>query len=58
MARYATIRRGKVRFPIGSAEDRFLHARHLPHSHVTTRPGKPKRIERFDARPRRRKKED
>lgn len=31
---YATIKRGKVKFKIGSAQDKYLHFRKLPHSHV------------------------
>ena len=44
--RYATTRHGKIKFPIGSKEDIFLHTKDLPHSHVTEIGGK-KRIKRY-----------
>jgi len=44
--RYATTKRGKVRFEIGSAQDKYLHTKNLPHSHVTIRNGK-KTIKRY-----------
>jgi len=45
--RYATIKRGKVKFPIGSPMDKFLHTKGLPHSHVTIKGGK-KIIKRYE----------
>ncbi len=44
--RYATTRRGKVKFPIGSKRDKLLHARGLPHSHVKVS-GSKKTITRY-----------
>lgn len=46
MKRFATTHRGKIKFPIGSKEDKFLHTKGLPHSHVTISKGK-KRIKRY-----------
>ena len=46
MRRYGTIKHGSVKFPIGSKEDKFLHTKGLPHSHVTIKDGK-KRIKRY-----------
>ena len=34
MIKYATIKRGKVKLKIGSDQDRLLHFRKLPHTHV------------------------
>ena len=34
MRKYATIKRGKVKLKIGGAQDKFLHTKALPHSHV------------------------
>ena len=34
MKEYGTIKRGKVKFEIGSKQDIFLHTMELPHSHV------------------------
>ena len=47
--RYATTRRGKNRFPIGSPQDKLLHTRKLAHSHVTEKKGK-KTIKRYPVR--------
>ena len=44
--RYATVKHGSVKFEIGSPQDRFLHTKGLPHSHVTEKDGK-KSIKRF-----------
>ena len=46
MKRYGTVKRGTVRFDIGSDQDRFLQTKNLPHSHVTEKDGK-KIIKRF-----------
>lgn len=46
VTRYATIKRGKVKLKIGSAQDKLLHTRGLPHSHVTVKNGK-KTIKRY-----------
>ena len=43
---YGTIKRGKVKFKIGSSQDRFLHTNNLPHSHVTIKNGV-KKIKRY-----------
>lgn len=43
---YGTIKRGKVKFRLGSPQDKLLHARGLPHSHVSTKNGK-KSITRY-----------
>lgn len=51
--RYATTKRGKVKLPIGGAQDKMLHTRDLPHSHVTVKDGH-KTIERFPKKSRRR----
>lgn len=45
--RYATIKRGKVKFPISSPMDVYLHTKNLPHSHVTVKDGK-KIIKRYE----------
>lgn len=45
--RYATTRRGKVRFDIGSKQDRLLHGRGLAHSHVTVGAGGKKKVTRY-----------
>lgn len=37
---YGTVKRGKVKFKLGSKQDRFLHVKHLPHTHVHMRKGK------------------
>jgi hypothetical protein len=34
MRSYATIKRGKVKMKIGGAQDKYLHTKALPHSHV------------------------
>jgi len=34
MIKYGTIKRGKVKFKIGGAQDKYLHTKALPHSHV------------------------
>jgi len=34
MKDYATIKKGKVKFEIGSPQDKFLHTKNLPHTHV------------------------
>jgi len=34
MIKYATIKRGKVKLKIGGAQDRYLHLKSLPHSHI------------------------
>jgi len=34
MIKYATIKRGKIKLAIGSKQDKYLHFRQLPHSHV------------------------
>lgn len=47
-ADYATTMRGKRKFPIGSKQDRLLHTKKLPHSHVMTND---KRIIRYDSGP-------
>lgn len=44
--RYATIKRGKVKLLIGSDQDKYLHFKNLPHSHVTIKDGI-KRIKRY-----------
>ena len=44
--KYATTRRGKNKFPIGSPQDKLLHARDLAHSHVTVKDGK-KTVKRY-----------
>lgn len=44
--RYATTKRGKNKFPIGSAQDKLLHTRELAHSHVTVKDGK-KTVKRY-----------
>ena len=44
--RYGTIKRGSIKFEIGSLQDKFLHANRLRHSHVTEKNGK-KSIKRF-----------
>ena len=46
MEKYGTIKRGKIKFEIGSEQDIFLHTKNLPHSHVTIKGGV-KRIKRF-----------
>jgi hypothetical protein len=46
---YGTIRRGKIKFKIGSRQDKFLHMKKLPHSHVTIEDEK-KRIKRYYSR--------
>jgi len=46
LKRYATTHRGKIKFEIGSSQDKFLHTKELPHSHVTIKDGK-KIIKRF-----------
>ena len=46
--KYATIRRGKIKLAIGSKQDRYLHWRKLPHSHVIVKDGI-KRIKRYNA---------
>jgi len=45
-ADYATIKHGKQKVESGSAQDRYLHWKDLPHSHVHTEDGK-KEIKRF-----------
>jgi ppGpp synthetase/RelA/SpoT-type nucleotidyltranferase len=45
---YATTQRGKRKFPIGSPQDKLLHTRKLPHSHVHFVNGE-KRITRYDS---------
>jgi uncharacterized C2H2 Zn-finger protein len=45
-ADYATIKHGSQKVEAGSAQDRLLHARDLPHSHVHTEDGK-KEIKRY-----------
>ena len=40
MAKYVTIKRGKVKVAIGSKQHKFLLARGLPHSVVTVSGGK------------------
>jgi hypothetical protein len=47
--RYATTKRGRVKTPIGGPQDRLLHARRLPHSHVTVKGGGKKTITRYYA---------
>lgn len=44
--KYATIKRGRIKLGIGSPQDKFLHWKHLPHSHVTIKNGL-KRIKRY-----------
>lgn len=44
--KYGTIKRGKVKFEIGSKMDKFLHTRKLPHTHVTIK-GKKKHYKRY-----------
>jgi hypothetical protein len=44
--RYATRLRGKVKFAIGGKQDKLMHTRNLPHSHVTIKNGK-KSITRY-----------
>lgn len=46
MKEYGTIKRGKQKFEIGSAQDKFLHTKELPHSHVKIIKGE-KRIIRY-----------
>lgn len=46
MIKYGTIRRGRILFKIGSKQDKYLHFKNLPHSHVTIRDGI-KRIKRY-----------
>ena len=46
MKEYGTIKRGKVKFEIGSPQDKFLHTKNLPHSHVKITDGV-KRITRY-----------
>lgn len=46
---YATIKRGKVRVKIGSAQQRLLEARNLPYSIVKIRGGK-KTIKRMNTK--------
>ena len=43
---YGTVKRGKVRFEIGSDQDRFLHTKNIDHSHVHIEDGI-KRITRY-----------
>ncbi len=45
--KYITIKRGKVKKPVGSPMDRYLHWKGLPHSHVEEKGGK-KKIKRVD----------
>jgi len=45
--RFGTIKRGKVKFKLGSKQHRFLHARKLPHE-VVTKCGDKKSIKRFN----------
>lgn len=47
MKQYGTIKRGKVKFKIGSKQDKFLHTNKLPHSHVTIKNGR-KVIKRYN----------
>jgi len=49
MIKYATIKRGKVKLEIGSKQDKFLHFKHLPHSHVAIKNGI-KYIKRYDTK--------
>lgn len=44
--RYGTIKHGSIKFEIGSRQDKFLHSKDLPHSHVKEKNGK-KSIKRF-----------
>lgn len=44
--RYGTIKRGKVKFELGSPQHRYLHWKKLPHSVVTIKGGK-KYIKRY-----------
>lgn len=48
MAKYATIKRGKVKVKIKSRQFRLLMARHLPLSIVKTRKGRKKSIKRMN----------
>lgn len=45
--KYATIKHGKVKLAIGSKQDKYLHWRKLPHSHVVKQGIK--RIKRYNA---------
>jgi hypothetical protein len=46
MKRYGTIKRGRIKFEIGSKQDKYLHLKKLPHSHVSIVKGV-KRIKRY-----------
>ena len=37
---YGTIKRGKVKFKLGSWQDKYLHTMKLPHTHVHIKNGK------------------
>jgi hypothetical protein len=50
MAKYATIKRGKVKVPLGSKQHKFLEARKLPYSVVTTKPGGKKTVKRMNTK--------
>lgn len=47
MIKYATIKRGKVKLAIGSQQDKFLHYKKFPHSHIQLLHGI-KTIKRYD----------
>jgi len=47
MKHYATIKHGKIKLPIGSKQDKYLHFKELSHSHITIKNGV-KRIKRYD----------
>jgi len=47
---YGTVKRGKVKFKIGSAQDKFLHTKKLPHTHVHMRHGEKVYVRFFSRR--------
>ena len=49
---YGTIKRGKIKFKLGSAQDKFLHVKKLAHTHVHIHHGKKVYIRFFSGRKR------
>jgi len=37
---YGTIKHGRVKFKLGSQQDKFLHVKKLPHTHIHLHHGK------------------